>query len=1400
MKKALNIAKIKAEKVFDYFRQSPHKNKYQVGGVFAIAMIALLIFQSFLFPLNSRAASASWNFSNSGDYTYDNTKVNIAGNQASLKATSAYATDGTGGTITHSGGYTIHTFSAGGTFTPPTGLTSVAALVVAGGGSGGNGRAGGGGAGGLISNSSFAVSTQAYTITVGDGGTSGNNGGNSVFSSLTAIGGGKGNAIGGNGSSGGSGGGAGVNYSGVTPTGGAGTSGQGNVGGNSYGVADNPRNSGGGGGAGSAGVSGALRPDGGTGLANSISGSSVFYAAGGGGGWGGSDRTNYGSGVGGSGIGGNGGSASPNANGTNGTNNTGSGGGGGGDGSGGLGGSGVVIIRYLSVTYPTTHAPGNDWIATDTGHDWSYRKAITISKTNVGSTLTNFPAKIEISADTDIGAHAKSDLTDLRFTSSGGTTILPAERETGAVTAGSASGIFWVQVPSISSSADTIIYAYYGNSSASAQASPSGVWDSNFKGVWHLKETGTNPTVNDSTSNANNSTSQTWTPTSNGQIDGAASMDATQNISMGDVLNFGTGDRTFSLWMKPPNSNQISAILSKRNPTNPYQQYTLGVGYTDSGGIGIASKKFGMFFHDGLGLTNTHCADYYTTNDVVDGNWHHVSLTWSSGVPKIYVDGVSQTLTTVYSGTSVNTDTTAPFLIGNNLYSGLLDQIAVSNSARSADWIKFEYYNQKDAAGQLSYGSQDGFFGYTTANSTAQNYVSVSGFSATTSGTGTTVFQVSPDGGTTWYWYNGSAWAATTNGSWEANTAATINTHFADASFNTYGATIKSFKFRSFFTSDGTQNSILSAVGLTYVLDTAAPAQPAAVVASSQSSGGVTLTDNTWYNYSAPYFSWTASVDQANSGEVATGTAGYYVYFGTNASADPSSYQTGVTYQSSSLTLNNTYYLRLKAKDNAGNISSAWTEFTYKYDQDNEPPQDPAVLTAKKASNGDAITTNNFYNAANPYFSWTPSVDQADTGSGYAHTVTGTAGYYVYFGTDVTAIPCSAGSYQTPANFTSVATLVSGSTYYLRLQPKDNAGNVTMNPASSQTCTNSNVWAPFIYKYDDTAPNSPSYVSVSPSGYSRTNTHTFSWPVSGGDGPSDSSGSGLSKYQYKLGDGDWTDVGGDTTTATISPTNPAYRTGANVFYLRAVDDVGNVDASPSQVTFYYNNSSPTAPTSLTVDPSTSANNSFAFSWSLPLTYGGAIAGYYYSINALPTIVNSTFSSSTSLAAGPYASQQGQNTFYIVAKDNAGNVDFDSCNSIFGNPTTDGCSKVNFTANTSAPGIPTGLQAIDSSNRDAAEYSDVLKWVAPVSQGTGFAGYTVERSTDGLNYSQVATTTGTSYVDDNLSSQLYYYCWAVFILFVCCFHHPDRSLYSTAGNCHSTDIFNQSIFVNDKLDD
>ena len=255
--------------------------------------------------------------------------------------------DATGGTKTTSGGYTIHTFTSSGTFTPNMG-GDVDYLVVAGGG-GSGGYGGGGGAGGFRTGTGLAVTAQAYTVTVGAGGSGSTYnhalaaaGGNSVFSSITSIGGGSGASAGHTGGNGGSGGGG---NGGWGTAGGSGTSGQGNNGGTA--VGNTPYHGAGGGGASQSGGNGTTHAgNGGAGTASSYSGSSVTYAGGGGGASDSGTNNNGGTGGaggGGRGFGGDGAAVAGSA-------NTGGGGGAGGSSITGFtaGGSGIVIIRYLT--------------------------------------------------------------------------------------------------------------------------------------------------------------------------------------------------------------------------------------------------------------------------------------------------------------------------------------------------------------------------------------------------------------------------------------------------------------------------------------------------------------------------------------------------------------------------------------------------------------------------------------------------------------------------------------------------------------------------------------------------------------------------------------------------------------------------------------------------------------------------------------------------------------------------------------------------------------------------------------------------------------------------------------------------------------------------------------------
>ena len=285
----------------------------------------------------------------------------------------------TGGTITTSGNFKIHTFTGPGTFcvsqaasAPTNNLVDY--LVIAGGGGGGGQEHGsGGGAGGYRESpgsttcysasplgtfpaAAIPVSVQGYPVAVGAGGAgknvvpgyaAGDQGSTSSALSISSAGGGggaSGPVVGGDGGSGGGGNNGNSQFgAGNTPTV---TPPQGNNGGVS-GYGSPHYGMGGGGGAGAVGGTGTTSAGGagGAGVTSSINATPTQRAGGGGG------STYQGGTAGAGGAGGGGtGTRGNNANGTAGTANTGGGGGGGErcvpSNGGKNGGSGVVIIRY----------------------------------------------------------------------------------------------------------------------------------------------------------------------------------------------------------------------------------------------------------------------------------------------------------------------------------------------------------------------------------------------------------------------------------------------------------------------------------------------------------------------------------------------------------------------------------------------------------------------------------------------------------------------------------------------------------------------------------------------------------------------------------------------------------------------------------------------------------------------------------------------------------------------------------------------------------------------------------------------------------------------------------------------------------------------------------------------
>ncbi|MHA2398491.1 MAG: DUF2341 domain-containing protein [Promethearchaeota archaeon] len=187
---------------------------------------------------------------------------------------------------------------------------------------------------------------------------------------------------------------------------------------------------------------------------------------------------------------------------------------------------------------------------------FNYYKEITIDHTKVSgsSNLTDFPVLISI-LDTDLYDKVQSNGNDIAFYN--GTDWLDHEIEVFNQTYSGTQAqlIAWVRIPSLSPTTDTKIYIYYGNSTMSSQENPTGVWDSNYLGVWHLSE---DPTgiVYDSTTNNNDGSSYGSMNSGDqilGKIDGSINFDGNDDNIATEENNLlaGRSSFTMSAWIKP---------------------------------------------------------------------------------------------------------------------------------------------------------------------------------------------------------------------------------------------------------------------------------------------------------------------------------------------------------------------------------------------------------------------------------------------------------------------------------------------------------------------------------------------------------------------------------------------------------------------------------------------------------------------------------------------------------------------------------------------------------------------------------------------------------------------------------------------------------------------------------
>ena len=351
---------------------------------------------------------------------------------------------------------------------------------------------------------------------------------------------------------------------------------------------------------------------------------------------------------------------------------------------------------------------------------WGYRKQIQIDADEVSGSSghTNFPMLFS-RTDPDLrdtasgGKVASSTAGDIVFVDWENKKI---DHEIESYTASTGQLIAWVEVPFVSSTTTRDLFIYYGNASATYQPTNEAVWDSNYRGVWHLNESSAGTvavTRYDATSQNNDATDNNTVASAAGQISNAADFEnkptvigerlrVTDNASLSITGTVLTIEGWVNLETLPSAATADQMTLVGKHAPDTNAGYQL---FVDNSPADVPSAV----------LPPSTCAVAETTLNGVTalttGTWYHMAVVFDGTNAKVYLNG-SQDATTAYS-TSMP-DCAAHFSIGtrqgsatNEPMDGRIDEVHVSASARAPEWLLTEYRNQVDPNSFYAYGGQE---------------------------------------------------------------------------------------------------------------------------------------------------------------------------------------------------------------------------------------------------------------------------------------------------------------------------------------------------------------------------------------------------------------------------------------------------------------------------------------------------------------------------------------------------------------------------------------------------------------------------------------------------------------------------------------------------------------------
>ncbi len=332
---------------------------------------------------------------------------------------------------------------------------------------------------------------------------------------------------------------------------------------------------------------------------------------------------------------------------------------------------------------------------------YSFERDITVDYTQVegGSDLYNFPMLMSLTGQSflrssPLGAIMNSSGYDIIFTDSDHNKL---DHQIEYYNGTNGDLIAWVRIPVLSASSNTVIKMLYSNLQVTTDPSVTTVWDSHYKGVWHLNDIN----LEDVTEYDFSGTPYNTPSYSTGTIYNSLQMNGSDEyvqVNNDTNINF-AGNITVSAWVNMDTRDRDQKIAGNQN--------------NSTGGY-----KFGIYTNNKVEFEIRNSANTPSLNRDVSGGttlntgqWYYLAGISSDVLDSIktFVNGVSERPFKKTGILGIASDDLVigkePFL-SDYYFDGRFDELRISDKVRSDGWMRTEYNNQVNPSAFYSIGSQ----------------------------------------------------------------------------------------------------------------------------------------------------------------------------------------------------------------------------------------------------------------------------------------------------------------------------------------------------------------------------------------------------------------------------------------------------------------------------------------------------------------------------------------------------------------------------------------------------------------------------------------------------------------------------------------------------------------------